>query len=510
MDVGVATGDIAAWKDEAIVVNLFEGVKRPGGATAAVDRALGGAVSGLIEVGDVTGKFKECYLLPTLGKIPAPRVFILGLGERGRFTLDRIREVSAKAALKARELKLDSLSTIVHGAGIGGLDLGFAVEAVVEGAILGTYRFARYRTKAEDGESGPDRLTIVTPERAQVRVVERAMGVARTTAAAVSFARDLINAPSNDKTPRHLAEQCERMAKEVGLKCAVMDEKEIQRTGMGAFWGVAKGSAQPPRFVVLEWWGGPKAQKPVALVGKGITFDTGGISLKPQDGQLGPMWEMKYDMSGAATVFATLRACAELKLHVNVVGIAPCTENMPGGNAQKPGDIVRTIGGKTIEVLNTDAEGRLVLADGIGYALRYEPQVVIDIATLTGAMVIALGKKTAGVLGTDRGTIRRIMEAGRACGENFWEMPIFDEYDEQIKSDFADVKNIGGRAAGGITAAKFLQRFTEGRPWVHLDIAGPVWNDGGADAPKREYHPKGATGIPVRTLVRMLRDWKAA
>lgn len=510
MDVRVAAGDIASWKDEAVVVNLFEGVVKPGGATGAVDKALGGAISHLVSVGDVKGKFKECFVLPTLGKIPAPRVFILGLGERGKLTVDRIREVSAKAALQARSMRLDSFSTIVHGAGVGGFDLEDAAEAVAEGALLGTYRYARYKTKEEDAESGPDVLTLVTDEKKSVRPIEKAVGVANATARAVFLARDLINAPSNDKTPRHLADTCVAFAKELGIKCTVLDEKEIQRMGMGAFWGVAKGSAQPPRFVVLEWWGGPKTQKPIALVGKGITFDTGGISLKPQDGQLGPMWEMKYDMSGAATVFATMRACAELKLPLNVVGIAPCTENMPGGNAQKPGDIVRSIGGKTIEVLNTDAEGRLVLADGIGYALRYEPLVIVDIATLTGAIVIALGKKTAGAMGTDRKTIRRILAAGDTTGENFWEMPIHDEYDEQIKSDFADVKNVGGRTAGAITAAKFLQKFTDGRPWVHLDIAGPVWNDGGADAPKREYHPKGATGIPVRTLIRMLRDWKAA
>jgi len=510
MDVRVSVGDIAAWKDEAIVVNLFEGVGRPGGATGAVDKALGGAIGQLIAAGDVTGKFKECFIYPTLGKIPAARVFVLGLGERGKFTVDRIREVSAKAALEARKLKLNSLSTIVHGAGVGGFDLGEAAEAVTEGALLGTYRFARYKTKTEGEESGPDALTIVTPEKRSVREVEKAVGVARATATAVSMARDLINAPSNDKTPRHLADTASAMAKEVNLKCAVYDEKDIQRMGMGALWGVARGSDQPPRFVVLEWWGGPKAQKPIALVGKGITFDTGGISLKPQEGMLGPMWEMKYDMAGAATVFATMRACAELKLPVNVVGIAPLTENMPGGNAQKPGDIVRTIGGKTIEVLNTDAEGRLILADGIGYAMKYDPQVILDVATLTGAAVFALGKKALAVMGTDRKTIRRVLEASQAVGERAWELPLFEEYGEQIKSDFADVKNVGGRPAGAITAAKFLETFANGRPWVHLDIAGPVWNDGAPDAPKKEYHPKGATGVPVRTLVRMLRDWKAA
>jgi leucyl aminopeptidase len=509
MDIRVAVGDIASSKDAAVVVNLFEGVTKPAGATAAIDKELGGAIANFVAAGDFRGKFKECFVFPTLEKIPAARVFLVGLGKREDFTLDRIREVSAKAVNHARGLRLPSFATIVHGAGVARFDLGEATEAAAEGALLASYRFTRYKTRKDEDE-GPSTVTLVTPERRNVRAVEKAVRIATATVDAVSMARDMVNAPSNDKTPRQLAGQCEAMAKQVGLKCTVLDEKQIQELGMGAFWGVARGSAQPPRFVVLEWRGGPKTQKPIALVGKGITFDTGGISLKPQEGQLGQMWEMKYDMAGAATVFATLRACAELKLPVNVVGIAPCTENMPGGNAQKPGDIVRTIGGKTIEVINTDAEGRLVLADGIGYAMRYDPQVIIDIATLTGAAVIALGKKTAAAMGTDRKTIKRILAASKETGERFWEMPTWDEYAEQIKSDFADVKNVGGRPGGAITAAKFLETFTEGRPWVHLDIAGPVWNDGGVDAPKREYHPKGATGVPVRTLVRMLRDWSAA
>jgi len=509
MDVRVAVGDIAAWKDEVVVVNLFEGVTRPGGATGAVDKAMGGAISHLIASGDVKGKFKATFVLPTFGKILGARIFVVGLGTRNGFGTNRIREVSAKVVNRVSKLGLTSLSTIVHGAGIGGVDLAEASEAVAEASLLASYRFSRYRTK-EDPKPAPQTLTIVTTERGDARTIEKAVGVARATADAVFMARDMINAPSNDKTPRQLAAQCEAMAKQVGLTCTVLDEKQIQEMGMGAFWGVAKGSAQPPRFVVLEWRGGPKTQRPIALVGKGITFDTGGISLKPQDGMLGPMWEMKYDMAGAATVFAVLRACAQLKLHVNVLGMAPLTENMPGGNAQKPGDIVKTIGGKTIEVLNTDAEGRLVLADGIGYALRQEPEVIIDVATLTGSAVFALGKKTFAVMGTDRKLARRVLDASEAVGDRAWELPLFEEYADQIKSDFADVKNVGGRPAGAITAGKFLETFTDGKPWVHLDIAGPVWNDGGADSPKREYHPKGATGVPVRTLVRMLRDWKTA
>ena len=252
MDVRVAVGDIAQWKDEAIVVNLFDGVSKPGGATGAVDKALGGALSQLIAAGDIKAKFKECYVLPTLGKISAVRVFVVGLGERGKFTLDRVREASAKACLQARALRLDSISTIVHGAGIGGMDLADATEAVAEGAVLGTYRFARYKTKEEDGESGPDALTLVTTEKRDVRTIEKAIGVAQATAKAVGMARDMVNAPSNDKTPRHLADTCMTMARDVGLKCVVYDEKDIQKLGMGALWGVARGSEQPPRFVVLE------------------------------------------------------------------------------------------------------------------------------------------------------------------------------------------------------------------------------------------------------------------
>lgn len=510
MEIRGAVGDIAAWKDAAVVVNLFEGVTKPGGPTGAVDRAMGGAVSQLIAAGDIKGKFKDAFVLPTLGKIPAARVIVVGLGSRNQFSTDRIREVSAKAVNHATSIGLTSLSTIVHGAGVGGVDPSDATEAVAEGALLASYRFSRYRTRKEDDKPGLETLTIVTTERADLRTIEKAVGLARATAEAVFMARDMVNAPSNDKTPVQLAAQCEAMAKEFGLACTVLDEKQIRDEGMGAFWGVARGSEQPPRLVVLEWRGGPKTEKPIALVGKGITFDTGGISLKPQEGLLGPMWEMKYDMAGAATVFATLRACAQLKLRLNLVGVAPLTENMPGGNAQKPGDIVRTIGGKTIEVLNTDAEGRLILSDGIGYALRYDPEVVIDVATLTGSAVFALGKKTFAVMGTNGKLVRRVLDASASVGERAWELPLFEEYAEQVKSDFADVKNVGGRPAGAITAAKILQTFVDGRPWVHLDIAGPVWNDGAADAPKKEYHPKGATGVPVRTLVRMLRDWKAA
>lgn len=335
--------------------------------------------------------------------------------------------------------------------------------------------------------------------------MEDAVTTARAVAESTNFARDLVNAPSNRKTPRQLAEAAQDVAEGTGLACTVLDEEEAAQLGMEAFLGVAKGSREPPRFLVLEWKGADG--RPIVLAGKGITFDTGGISLKPQQGPLGPMWEMKYDMAGAATVLATMKAAAELRLPIHLVGLAPCTENMPGGRAQKPGDVVRTLDGQTVEVENTDAEGRLVLADALGYAQRYEPQAVIDLATLTGAAVVGLGKKCAALFGTDASLVERVREAAAAAGERVWELPLFPEYEAQIESAVADVKNSGGRPAGAVVAALFLRRFAGDAPWVHLDIAGPVWANGKPDSVKKAYIPKGATGFGVRTLVELLRAW---
>jgi len=506
--ITVEVGDIARWEDEVVVVNLFEGVDHPGGATGAVDAALGHQITAMIATGDISGAFKEVTVFPTFDKINANRVMVVGLGKRQDFTLDRVRQVSACAATKARDMGLRTFSTIVHGAGVGDLDLGDAAEAVVEGALLGLYRYTEHKTDADKKKI--EAMTIVTLEKTRADAIRDVVHRASVVSTMTNFARDLVNAPSNMKTPRQFAERIQQASKEAGAKLTIYDEKQLDKMGFGALLGVAKGSVEPPRLVTLEYSGGGK-EKPVVFVGKGITFDSGGIALKPLEA-LGtdPMWVMRYDMAGAAVALSAVLAAARLKLPVNVVGIAPLSENMPSGSAQKPGDIVRAYGGKTIEVLNPDAEGRLVLADALGYAKTLKPKAVIDIATLTGAVKVALGTHAAGMFVNDADLRSRLERAAEATAERVWALPLWDEYDEQIKSDFADIKNTGGRSAGAITAAKFLEKFASGLRWAHLDIAGTSWVEAAPDSPKKEYLPRGASGFGVRLLVRLLREWNRA
>ena len=507
MKIDVGVGDIARWEDEVVVVNLFEGVGHPGGATGAVDTAIGHQITAMIATGDVTGRFKEVTVFPSFDRIPGNRVMVVGLGKREAFTLDRVREVSAAAAVRVRDMGLRTFSTIVHGAGVGDLDLGDAAEAVVEGSLLGLYRYTEHKTENDNKKVAA--FTLVNMDRARAPVLRGAVQRASVVATMTNFARDLINAPSNEKTPRLLADRIRDAAKETGAKLTVFDEKQLEKMGFGCLLGVAKGSVEPPRFLMLEYQGGGRS-RPLVLVGKGITFDAGGIALKPLEGPGGGgMWLMRDDMGGAAVALSAVLAAARVKLPRNVVALAPLTENMPSGSAQKPGDIVRSFGGKTVEVINPDAEGRLVLADALGYAKTLKPQAVVDLATLTGAVNVALGKHAAGLFSTDATLASRIVHAAEATSERVWQLPLWDEYDEQIQSDFADVKNTGGRSAGSITAAKFLQKFAEGVPWAHLDIAATAWVEGGPDYPKKEYLPKGASGFGVRLLVRLLRDWNA-
>jgi len=505
MRVQVEVGDIARWEDEVIVVNLFEGVAHPGGATGAVDAAVGHQITAMISTGDITGRFKEITVFPTFDRIPGNRVMVVGLGKREDFTLDRVREVSASAAIKVRDMGLRTFATIVHGAGVGTLDLGDAAEALVEGALLGLYRYTEHKTEP-DGKR-IESFTIVTLEKARADVIREAVRRASVAATSVNFARDLINAPGNEKTPRQLTERIRAAAKEAGAQLTVFEEKELEKMGFRALLGVARGSVEPPRFLVLEHRGGGKT-KPIVLVGKGVTFDAGGIALKPLEA-LGqdPLWIMRYDMAGAAVVLSAVLAAARLKLPVNVVALAPLAENLPSGSAQRPGDIVRAYGGTTIEVLNTDAEGRLLLADALGYAKTLKPQAVIDVATLTGAVKVALGRHAAALFTQDEDLRLRLKAAADATGERVWPMPLFDDYEAQIRSDFADVKNTGGRSAGAITAAKFLQKFVGDLRWAHLDIAGTAWIEKGPEYPTREYLPPGASGFGVRLLLRLLRDW---
>jgi leucyl aminopeptidase len=494
VDIRVESGDIATYPSKAIVVNLFQGVKEPGGATGAVDRALGGAISRLIEDGEIQGKHGELTLIHTLGRLPSPRVLVVGLGKAEEFTLDRVRDLAANSARYLRRLRLDSFATITHGAGIAGLEAEACAQAVAEGIILGLYTFHRHK-KPEEDEREIQEAVLVEFDAAKAEALRRGVERGRILAEATNLARDLANEPANHMTPSTLAEQATAVAREFGLECQVLEREQAEEMDMGAFLGVAQGSRQPPKFIVLHYRGAGPDATTLGLVGKGITFDSGGISIKPAAG----MEQMKGDMSGAAAIIAAMRAIAQLKPRINVTAIAPATENMPGGNALKPGDVLRAMSGKTIEVINTDAEGRLILADALSYARHLKLAPIIDIATLTGAISVALGNVAVGCMTNDQAFCDRVIQAGRAAGEKIWQLPLYEEYREQIKSDVADIKNTGGRPAGAITAAYFLKEFVEDTPWVHLDMAG-------VDHYEKEKGAmvKGASGIPVRTLVNVV------
>lgn len=499
MDVVVQQGNVTEISTDALVVNLFKGVTEPGGATGAVDKALGGGIRDLIEAGDLDGSLGQTVVLYPRGAIPARRVIIVGLGEVERFDLEAVRKAAAAAARKAREVNARDVATVVHGAGVGGLDPEAAAQAVVEGTLLALYRFPKYQQKPDENEKkGPARLTIVEFSADKVPTLERGAQTGRILAESVAFARNLVMEPPNIATPAELARRAQNMASEVGLQCEVLTDPDLEKLGMGLLLGVAQGSANRPHFVILEHNAGRDDLPTVVLVGKGITFDTGGISLKPAK----DMWRMKHDMAGAAAVLGAMRAIALLDLPLHVVGLTPFVENMPDARAYRPADVLRGITGKTAEILNTDAEGRLILADALGYAARFKPDAVIDLATLTGSQMVALGPLAAALFSNDDKLAERLWDASRRTGEWVWRMPLWDEYKEAIKSDVAEVKNTAGRHSGLATSAKFLEHFTEGYVWAHLDIASMVW----VDSPK-DYRPKGATGYGVRLLVDMLRHW---
>jgi leucyl aminopeptidase len=370
------------------------------------------------------------------------------------------------------------------------------VQAAAEGSLLGLYQYTPYKTVGREDFGEVEQLNIIA-EGNQYSIIAAAVKNAQIITAGVYFARDLISAPSNEMTPSIMAQKARQIARRKNVTCKVLDRVKMKKMGMRSLLGVASGSNEEPKFIILEYSGGSKSKAPVVLVGKGLTFDSGGISIKPAE----KMEEMKSDMSGGAAVMATVMVAADLRLPLNVVGLIPATENMPGGSAYKPGDILKSYSGKTIEVINTDAEGRLILADALSYASVYKPAAIIDIATLTGACIIALGDDVIGMLGYDEKLKNEINRAARETGELVWELPLWEQYSELIKSDVADYKNTGGRAAGTITAGVFLSKFVGEYPWVHLDIAGPAWS--GKD---KAYIPKGAAGITVRLLTEYLRN----
>ncbi|MDI6783475.1 MAG: leucyl aminopeptidase [bacterium] len=509
MKLKVIAGDITKVKADGIMVNLFEGTKKPSGATMAVDKALGGAISKLITAGEIKGKLNEITILHSFGKLTADKVAIVGLGKPEKFTLDRIRQVSATASRALRNGNVTRITTIVpgrvesfrHGTGAGNIESSLAAQMIAEGAILGLYTFEKYQTKPEEKKQ-INELTIIEVDKKKIPALQKGVNQGEIIASAVNFARDLVNEPSCSMTPLELANQAKKMANRVGLECKVFGKPELQKLGMGALLGVAKGSQQPPQFIILRYWGAGKQSKtpPVGIIGKGLTFDSGGISLKPWDG----MDKMKADMAGAAAVIATMAAIAQLKPNLNVTALVPATENLPSGSAFKPGDILRTMSGKTIEILSTDAEGRLILADAICYAKKLGLAPLIDVATLTGACDVALGPYCTGAFGNNQPLIDKVLEASKPAGEYIWQMPMFEEYAELDKSVVADIQNIGGRSGGAITAAKLLEFFVEDTPWVHLDIA-PTYFVGKSEAEKH-YRVRGGTGVMVRTLINFILE----
>lgn len=498
----VVTANIADVAADAIVIGHFSGTSPQDDAAAAVDAALGGVIARLSASGDISGKLGEITALyPTTG-VKALRVLVAGLGDRATFGPEALRRASAAAALKARDLGATNLATAIHGAGagVGGLAPSEAAQATLEGALLASYRYGGWREMAKAPATGLEQITLVEPDETQrANHLDGALA-AHAVARGVALARDLVNLPPVYATPEYLAQTALTLAERTGLGVAIGDRAWAAERKMGAFLAVAKGSAHEPRFIELVHNAGRTDLPLVVLIGKGVTFDSGGLSLKSRDGMI----PMKSDMAGAAAVLGAMQAVAELDLNVRVVALCPCVENMPDGAAFRPSDVLIASNGLSIEVLSTDAEGRLALADALVYAQSFEPAAVVDIATLTGASVTALGAGVAASLFASDQTLRaRLETAAGATNERVWPMPLFEEYRATIESQVADLKNTGGAQGGVGTAAVFLQAFTD-YPWAHLDMAGMAL----VDSPKgKAYLTPGATGYGVRLFVEFLRDW---
>ncbi|MCJ7641465.1 MAG: leucyl aminopeptidase [Desulfobacterales bacterium] len=496
MEIRVEQARPEKYPCELLLLFSFEFPERLEGSLQKVDSEWKGFLSTLIKEGDFKGELFECRLLHTQGALQAKRVLLTGLGKKGEFDLEKWRGASAKAG------------QFIQKAGFKHFTFGLEkfssfseeelAESFVTGLLLGIYQFNEFKTLERDKIQEIRELVLLTETSQAMSVIQEGVRRGKIISDSVCMARDLVNGPSNTVTPTALAEKANQIAKVHGMEIQVFEVGQAESMGMGAFVAVAKGSQEPGKFIVLEH-NKDKGLDTIALVGKGITFDSGGISIKPSEG----MDRMKDDMSGAATVLGTLQAAAELSLPLHLVGIIPATENLPSGKAYKPGDILKTLSGQTVEVISTDAEGRLILSDALTYSLRYQPKAIIDVATLTGAIVVALGNYVTGLFGNDDPLLKRIEGASAKTGEKVWRMPLWDEYLDDIKSDVADFKNVGTRAAGAIIGAIFLSKFVDKIPWAHLDIGGP-----GAIEKERPYIPKGGTGVGVRLLLQLLRDWK--
>jgi leucyl aminopeptidase len=498
MKVEFVEKKLAEVKSEAVILLLTKDDLEPakGGHHEKVSNLFGEhkkQIEAALKAGNFDGDKKNELTIYSVGTHRV--VFFIGVGDKSQLTNEQIRRAAAVAIKAARSAKAKSVIISTLESTVEQLSDYETVHSIVEGVKLGYYRFDKYLTQKK--EKMEIETVMVALENVDTTIGKKAARDAEILCEAVYLTRDLSNAPANEVYPEVLAQTASDMAKKYHVQARILDERQIRKLKMGGLLAVNSGSARPPRFITLEYKGNSKSRDWYAIVGKGITFDSGGISIKPSAG----MGEMKMDMAGAAAVIGTMQAVAALKLPVNVVGIAPSTENLPSGSAYKPGDVVTTMSGITIEVDNTDAEGRIILSDGLYYAQRYRPKAIIDLATLTGAVVVALGMHATGMFGTSEEVMAQLKDAGEKTYERVWQMPIFEEYEKQIKSDIADVKNVGGRWAGAITAALFLKKFVGDYPWVHLDIAGTAMLEEATD-----YSPKGGSGVGVRLLTQFFKQ----
>lgn len=486
---------------DLVVVSLFESQAPPLAGYGTLDAALGGLIDQVIRLGDFNGEAYKTTLLYTHGDaVPAHRLLLVGLGNPAEFTADTARRAAGVAAQFMVKLSARRVATVVHGFGQPAVTPELLVQAVVEGTIMGLYRFDGYHREGAANTFKVETLQLVVPPGQPMEPVLAGVTTGEVLGTTSSLVRDLVNAAGNLLPPRELAARAQAMMDGTAVTCTVYGEDAMRELGMGAFLSVGQGSAEASQFIVLEYF--PPAatsQETLVFVGKAITFDTGGISIKPAD----KMWLMKSDMGGGAAVIGALYAVAQLQLPIRVVGLVCAAENMPGSKAIKPGDVVRALNGKTIEYISTDAEGRMVLADGLAYAERYNPTAIIDCATLTGAMMRALGLELSGVFCNDDALFAQLMRAGERSGEPIWRMPLWRPYRERMDSDAADMKNSGGIPGGAINAALFLSEFVpDGTAWAHFDIAGTAFQE-----TDRPFMPKGATAVPMRLLVELAREW---
>ena len=502
MNIKLAVSIPSQIDTECLVVAVVDAAEKPANGDnhkpkpqlLTDDRAVLAAAAELLASGEVTGKALETTLLHKPIGLKAKRLLLIGGGKAQSFATSELRKIAGTAVRTIKGKDLKSFAIIVPVADT--LTAEDGAKAIVEGAYVGSFDADYY--KSDRKEQKIEELTIITPRKSDTQTLQAAIDVGAVVGEAQNFTRDLVNEPGNRMTPSILADRAKKMSDEVGLRCEVYGPDKIKELKMGAFWSVAQGSQEEPRLIVMRYEPAGAPEEPVlGLVGKGITFDSGGISIKPSDG----MEKMKYDMAGGAAMIGAMRAVAQLKPNVRVIGIVCASENMPSGAAQKPGDVQIAMSGKSIEIINTDAEGRLVLADGLHYAKELGATHLIDAATLTGAVVVALGMVNVGVFSNDDDFYNRFNASLRASGEKMWRLPVDDEYRDMIKSNIADIVNSAGRWGGAVTAAMFLKEFVGDTPWIHLDIAGVAWME---DA--KPWIAKGPSGIPVRSLVEFVRS----